>query len=220
MKGLDVAIAIVAILIIIVGYPRFQKCYLDNTEEMCIGNDCYLVKNEYVDRDMALKVLHELNNRVLELLRHLKHKYKINTLEGDIQMMNSPAREVINRILTNYNSEVISENVPVGGEDTSYTLDKGEKLFICLRDIKNGHHIHDIDNLFFVVLHEISHMGTLSWGHKIEFWTNFKLVLHEAHEAGLYEPVNYAFDKRPYCGILIEYNPLFDEGLESLWLKN
>jgi predicted metal-dependent hydrolase len=64
--------------------------------------------------------------------------------------------------------------------------------------------------LTFVALHELSHIMTLSIGHKLEFWENFKFVLECAKEAGIHDPLNYKKDPRQYCGMSITDNPFYD----------
>ena len=62
----------------------------------------------------------------------------------------------------------------------------------------------------FVALHELSHIATESIGHNKEFWDNFKFILKEAQEAGLYKMVDYSKDNKEYCGMTITDNPYFE----------
>ena len=39
----------------------------------------------------------------------------------------------------------------------------------------------DENTLTFVALHELSHVMTVSVGHKQEFWDNFKFILKESN---------------------------------------
>jgi hypothetical protein len=61
--------------------------------------------------------------------------------------------------------------------------------------------------LTFVLLHEISHYGD-TIGHQTDFWENFKFLLKEAEQFGIYKSVDYAATPEPYCGISINSNPL------------
>ena len=73
----------------------------------------------------------------------------------------------------------------------------------------------DIDNLIdahtlmFVAIHELSHVGTKSIGHKTEFWENFKFLLENAKEAGIHEPIDYKKKPVEYCSMKIKDNPYF-----------
>jgi hypothetical protein len=50
---------------------------------------------------------------------------------------------------------------------------------------------------------------TSSIGHKRDFWDNFKFMLEQANEIGVYQPVNYAQKPREYCGMTIDNNPFY-----------
>jgi hypothetical protein len=69
----------------------------------------------------------------------------------------------------------------------------------------------DEELLFFVAMHELSHVMTKSVGHTKEFWDNFKFILTEANKANMYVPVDYEKTPKEYCGMNISNNPYFDE---------
>ena len=60
----------------------------------------------------------------------------------------------------------------------------------------------------FVLLHEMAHIMTTTVGHTPEFWTNFKRVLHDAVQCGIYTSVNYTKTPTPYCGMTITDSPI------------
>ena len=62
--------------------------------------------------------------------------------------------------------------------------------------------------MMFVVLHEIGHLCSVSIGHTDEFWTNFKWILLESINIGIY--IQQDFNKKPveYCGMSITSSPL------------
>jgi hypothetical protein len=45
-------------------------------------------------------------------------------------------------------------------------------------------------------------------GHTQEFWANFKRILQDAVQVGIYTPVNYAQRPTPYCGMTITDSPI------------
>ena len=93
---------------------------------------------------------------------------------------------------------------------TSYTLNKGEKMFFCLRSGRDKGYLHDLNTLFFVWTHENSHVGTKDYDqHGEEFKKNFLFLLKEAVKIGIYKPVNYNTHPVPYCGDVISSTPLF-----------
>lgn len=176
----------------------------------------------------AADLMAKVNSIILDFLNYLKNKYEINKVSsindnmrgvsfggsaGARTMKNT--QMIIERILTNYNPEVIYENQPTGKDGTSYTLDKGSKLVLCLRD-KKTKQLHDIDILVFVALHEVAHMGNETWGHDDKFWQTFKFLLNEAKLAGIHNPKDYALHPVVYCGLPIDYNPFYDPSIKNI----
>ena len=113
------------------------------------------------------------------------------------------------RLVESYNPKKISETLPTS-ELTAFSENKGEKLAFCLNKSKNGTKLIDINTLTFVALHELSHIATKTIGHNQEFWQNFKWVLENAKEAGIYSPVDYKKYPEEYCGMTINDNPYYD----------
>ena len=113
------------------------------------------------------------------------------------------------RLVEGFNPKKISETLPTS-ELTAYSENKGEKLAFCLNTTKEGNKLIDINTLTFVALHELSHIMTESIGHKQDFWENFKFLLQNAKEAGVYDPVDYKKSPQEYCGMTINDNPYYD----------
>jgi hypothetical protein len=180
----------------------------------------YRVHLIHKNSDAAADTMAELNRRAVELLRHLRGKYLRGPLAG-----RAPARgRAVERLLGLYNPDNLAENSPRDPKgDTSYTIDKGAILAICLREkdpARSGdaraHDIHDINTLTFVTLHELTHIALEDLNHPPRFWQAFKFILQDAVAAGLLRPVNYEISPTVYCGMDIDYNPLYDRGLQAL----
>jgi hypothetical protein len=120
-----------------------------------------------------------------------------------------PDNEDVQRLVQKFNPTKISETLPTS-EYTAYSENKGEKLAFCLNKEKNGTQLIDVNTLTFVAIHELSHIMTISEGHKQEFWQNFKFLLEQAKEANIYNPVDYKKNPEPYCGMEITDNPYYD----------
>ena len=124
---------------------------------------------------------------------------------------NNPDNEVAQRLKAGFNPQHVVETLPTS-EFTAYSENKGEKIAFCLNPKKNK----DLDNLIdehtlmFVAIHELSHVGTKSIGHKTDFWENFKFLLTEAKEAGIHEPIDYKKKPTEYCSMPIQDNPFYD----------
>lgn len=170
--------------------------------------ESYVVSNKYGNEVESALLMSQVNDDVISVLKYMKEKY-VTRGEGT-----ALHKEITQNMLRNYNPEVIVENVP-GGGDTSYTINKGQRMYICIRD-KTGA-LLDKHTIVFVVLHEISHIGHYyGWGHGQSYWEVFKFVLKNAAESGIHKPLDYTYNPRKYCGISITYNPLYDNGIRDI----
>ena len=151
---------------------------------------------ERKNMDSAANLLAEVTKKMNDMVDYLKEKQP-----HDIRTM---------RLVKGFNPSKISETLPTS-ELTAYSENKGEKLAFCLnKSKKNGTKLIDINTLTFVALHELSHIATKSIGHKQEFWQNFKWILENAKEAGIYLPIDYKKQPEEYCGMKINDNPYYD----------
>lgn len=136
-----------------------------------------------------------------------------NRLDILVKNMNrdAPDDPLVERIVKNFNAEKIKEILPTS-EYTAYSENKGEKLALCLNEVKEDANSRLIDHntLMYVAMHELSHVGTVSIGHGKEFWQNFKTIIEYAVRYKLYEPVNYKKQNQLYCGMNLTDNPYFD----------
>lgn len=126
----------------------------------------------------------------------------LNRLYGHL-IVNYPQEKTSQNLKNNYNSFVnITENN--SDNSTSYTLNK-EKIVMCLRN-KDDKFVK-MNELMFVAIHEMAHIGTQSIQHTVEFWNNFKFILQEAEKLKLWYYVDYSKFPQDYCGIQINNLP-------------
>ena len=145
--------------------------------------------------ELAANLLAEVTEKCKKMVTYLKEKY--------------PDDSRVKRLVEGFNPKRISETLPTS-ELTAYSENKGEKIAFCLNTTKEGDKLIDINTLTFVALHELSHIATESIGHKQDFWQNFKWILENAKEAGIYSPVDYKKNPEEYCGMTINDNPYYD----------
>jgi len=143
----------------------------------------------------AANLLAQVTKKMKDMVAYMKEKHP-----------NDP-RTI--KLVEGFNPKKISETLPTS-ELTAYSENKGEKIAFCLNTSKNGTDLIDINTLTFVALHELSHIMTESIGHKQEFWQNFKFLLKNAKNAGIYIPVDYKNSPKEYCGMEINDNPYYD----------
>lgn len=87
-----------------------------------------------------------------------------------------------------------------------YNRNKGESISICVHDKKNRY--NSMNEMFFVVMHEMSHIMCANYEHDNEFWHSFKDLIQVAMDHGLYEYVDYNVDPVAFCDGYIHKTPL------------
>jgi hypothetical protein len=90
-------------------------------------------------------------------------------------------------------------------ETIAYAIEKKE-LYLCIRNAQNE--IQSEDDLFFVLLHELSHIMNPSYGHDDSFWRQFKRTLEIANKLGYLPFKNYDDYSVTVCGKTISSNPM------------
>jgi len=164
----------------------------------CIVSD--IDGNKYCVREraklqLAADLLARVTNKLKQLVKAVGKKF--------------PDRENVNRLVDGFNPKKINEILPTSSY-TAYSENKGEKLAFCTTTTKKGNTLIDDNTLTFVGIHEIAHIMTKSIGHTKEFWNNFKFLLQNAAEIGIYTPVDYKRKPKEYCGMKITDNPYYD----------
>lgn len=179
---LDVFIIIIIIVIIVLYIKKYygEVAYVKSD----VDNRSYLVKKLPNSKEAANK-LAKLNEKITILIKHLLSKY--------------PDNEDIKRLYQNYNVENLSEGTSSEGY-TSYSVNKGERIIVCLRQ-KELNEFSDDNVVMYVVIHELAHCAITEIGHTQYFWKTFKWFLEEAVSIGIYTKVDYKKNPQPYCGI-------------------
>lgn len=95
----------------------------------------------------------------------------------------------------------ISES-PLDSKYTSYSVNKGEELVFCIRN-KTNRKIHPLNELLYVSIHEIAHIGCPEIGHTELFRLINLYLLKKAVCYGLYIYVDYFENNKDYCGMTL-----------------
>ena len=109
----------------------------------------------------------------------------------------------IKRLFKNFYKKNISESSP-SSQYTSYSVDKGERIVLCIRQKDKQASFVDKNTILFVAIHELGHLMTDEIGHTPTFWKNFKFLLLEAVKINIYTKVDYSEKPEEYCGIKIQ----------------
>jgi hypothetical protein len=164
-----------------------------------VDGKSYTVKKHFDDHQAASNILARLNSINKTIIDHMEKKYNDTKDEDSVGFL-----------AENYNGDVLSEHTPRTTTNTSYVLNKGDLIKLCLRDPKTKK-IHDFQTILFVNLHELSHLLDREYGHNKSFWDSFRVILKEAIELGIYEPKDYKNNNVQYCGLTITSSPLYDK---------
>ena len=190
---LGFVLIVFTVLIIIKLYQEsdiFQlKCIVSTKD----GNKYCVRDKENLEK--SADMLAEMTIKLKKLVKHMAQKY--------------PDEERVKRLVKGFNPKKVMETLPTS-EYTAYSENKGEKLAFCLTKKKNEGNMIEPNTLTFVSIHEVAHIMTKSVGHDKEFWDNFKFLLENAKEIGIYSPVDYAKNPTEYCGMDITDNPYYD----------
>ena len=167
-------------------FIEYRKSKTNNLE--------YGIQETFNKSDEAVELLAKLHQYMQTLVSDLAKKY--------------PDDERVKRLVSNFKNCKIEES-PNKDDESSYTINKGELMAICLRHKKESHPFHDYNTLLFVIIHELSHIASITEGHNSEFIANFRWLLREAKALGYYEPVDYRTSPMTYCGVNVTNNPYF-----------
>lgn len=189
---------IINILLIVAGYS-FYKLSITEQEALemrlsALTNKFYGIQEDLPDSQHAVEMIGKLELFIDKLINHLDTKYSKNK---DIR---------VDRLIKRLHNIKLEES-PDEPNTSSYTLNKGELIALCVRH-KDTKDIHDYKLLQFVVIHELAHVASVSTGHNAEFLKNFKWLLNEASEAGIYKPEDYSKNPITYCGVHVTNNPM------------
>lgn len=218
--------AVIIVILILVVFYLYHSAW--NTHKV----NGFSVHTAYNDQVEASDLMRNINDRNMTLINHLRKKYVDSSVKqpdpfksGRIDIINATdvyhelmkpqyaeyIQERVTQLTTNYDSENMYEISPFNKQNaTAYTENKSV-LVLCLREKNKSHRLHDINTMMFVVLHELSHMMNNNWGHEEDFWELFRFMLNNGTECGIYVPVNYRAAPVVYCGLRIDYNPMFDK---------
>ncbi len=159
-----------------------------------IDGRTYSVQN-LPDKEQAADMMAKIHSNLVRLIESYK---------SDTSAMADPR---VKTMIERFNVENMEEN-DVTDSSTSYTENKGEKMVVCIREKRDNYPFVDENTVMFVILHEMAHLMTTTIGHTPEFWANFRRILQDAQQCGIYQHVNYAKNPVDYCGMTITDTPL------------
>jgi predicted metal-dependent hydrolase len=178
-------------LTLIFAYLLYYYHYYSKIEKIVskVDNNEYEVQIKE-DAHEAADLIAQIRQRLVLIVDHLIKTY--------------PDEERTKMMKRNFRPDRIKEGID-DPNYTSYSINKGEQIVLCLR---TNNKLMDINTMMFVVLHELAHICTESIGHTPEFWTNFKWILEESINIGIYKKQDFKLNNVEYCGMTITDSPL------------
>ena len=171
-------------------------------------------KNDLLESFRMIKI----NDRDYKVLDDMDNQEKaaifLNRIDLRIQEFVNSISEIhsndirIRRLNNNLSNVKIIEPEHIEGT-SSYTINKGEILAFCVRLKNDDTKFHTEELLDFVIIHELAHVMSKSLGHTEEWLTNFKFLLTELTNLGIYKPIDYGKNNVNYCGVSVTNNPYF-----------
>lgn len=187
-------------VLVIVGLAYLAMNYKSSKYPMAlvqskVDKEYYLVRN-LPDKQEACDRLARVRAKILVLRTFLDQTHR--------------DKPFVKQMLDNFDCSAMrfSESTPEA-QYTSYSVNKGEKIFMCLRQRDDKEQLVDENIILFVALHEMSHVGTASIGHTPEFWNHFAWVLEQAERVKIYEYTDFSAHPVEYCGVHITDSPTY-----------
>ena len=194
MISFRVALVLLITLILLYTFLHFNDFSLIFVKS---GKDdnFHLVRN-LPDRKIAANHMAEIKTRLIKIVKYLAEKF--------------PKDPRVSRLNSRFNPDAIIET-RIDSPHTSFSVDKGEEIHLCLRDKSDNFNLHDINTLMFVALHELAHVASYNTGHDQEFKDNFVWILKYSTQIGIFKNVDYASKNVKFCGEVITSNPLISK---------
>ena len=150
------------------------------------------------DKQEAANLMASVRMKIVKLYGELKEKF--------------PDKPQIRQWVRNFSPDPNRfEEATPDAEHTSYSVNKGEKVHLCLRQREGPNETLVNENIMvFVSLHEMAHVITPSVGHGPDFWNNFAWLLKQAEERGIYSYQDFKAHPVAYCGLNITDSPSYD----------
>jgi hypothetical protein len=188
-----IAVILTLILIFIILYIfYYYNYYKDNLviEKSTLDNKDYWVRN-VKDKSIAANTLATIKINIEKLVVYFKENKSL--FKKDTEYI----KNLIDRT-----KEINIMETPADEKHTSYTINKGEKIVLCLRS-KFLNNIHDMNTIMYVVIHELAHVACPEYGHTPLFKKIFIFLLKQSEKINIYKSIDYRINPQDYCGMTI-----------------
>ena len=183
------------ILIILVIIFFCNRNYESFTKYESSSNDQEYLVQDFTDSKTVANTFSEIEKTINKFVNILIKKH--------------PNDKRVIRLKNNLKNTKYEES-SFNDDTSSFTINKGELMSICVRHQDDRKKFHNMNTMMFVVLHELAHVMSVSIGHGKEFMDNFRFLLKESKECKVYDPVDYSINNMNYCGVKVTHNPYYN----------
>lgn len=183
------------ILIILIVIFFFNRNYESFTKYETSNNDQEYLVQDFTDSKTVANKFSEIEKTINKFVNILIKKH--------------PNDQRVIRLKNNLKNTKYEES-SFNDDTSSFTINKGELMSICVRHQDDRKKFHNMNTMMFVVLHELAHVMSVSIGHGKEFMDNFRFLLKESKESNIYDPVDYSINNMTYCGVKVTHNPYYN----------
>jgi hypothetical protein len=189
MEGLIILLIIFIYLVLFVWNKVDEKTSEYIFLKSNVDGKNYYVQKKFNDHQEACDLLAAIKLKLDTLIVHLEKNFP-----NDVRTK---------RILEKFDTSNLIEN-DSNNKFTSYTQNKGEKMYFCLRTRNKTAQLHSLNLMVFVAIHELAHVCSVSVGHSDpEFWDNFAFLLKEAVSIKVWKYKDFQKYPTKYCGMTI-----------------
>lgn len=192
MKETILIITFIAIVFIFVFIHSNEVSYTE-----AFNGDQFLVRN-LDDKEEAAEVLSNMKTKLKKISDYVKSR-----TDSDSTLF---IKQYNDTILEKFDF-IIFREATGNSKFTSYSVNKGEEIVFCLRS-KKDNKLHDINELMYVAIHEIAHVGCPEIGHTPLFKKINRELLQYAIDCDCYRFKDYNSNPEDYCGIELSNNIL------------
>jgi hypothetical protein len=143
----------------------------------------------------------DIVKKKVEFLKELNDK--AHTIVLKMYESEYPDKKISDRLYNRFKNTIINET-PENDSSAAYTINKGP-INICIE--KKDGSFYNINDAFFVILHELAHVMSISYGHGEEFQENFNYIVKFAVKENLWKDKKYEENSTDYCGVKITSSP-------------
>lgn len=138
-------------------------------------------------KDRAAAMLGQISTSIERLIQFMQQRF--------------PGHQGVKRLADRWDYRQLAEGKFDIEGVTSYTVNKGERIVLCMRNREGD--LHHLNLVMFVLLHELAHIMSVSKSvtrHNEEFQQNLAFLLEHAKAIGVYES-NVEGKSETYCGM-------------------